>query len=37
MSTRLKGWLIVGLLLATTVYCIAEEISLTTYYPSPRA
>ena len=36
MDTRLKGWLVVGLLLGTAVYAIAEEISLTTYYPSPK-
>ena len=36
MHTRLKGWLVVVLLLGTMVYAIAEELTLTTYYPSPR-
>ena len=36
MHTSLKSWLIVGLLLATAAYCVAEELTLTTYYPSPR-
>ena len=31
-----RDWLVVGLLLATTAYVVAEEISLTTYYPSPK-
>ena len=34
--TRLNGWLVVGVLLGTAIYAIAEEITLTTYYPSPR-
>ncbi|MBI4596789.1 MAG: hypothetical protein HY737_00115 [Candidatus Omnitrophica bacterium] len=32
----IKSWFTVGLLFATTTYVIAEEITLTTYYPSPR-
>jgi len=36
MSRQWKGWLVVGLLLGTMVYAIAEELTLTTYYPSPR-
>ena len=36
MRTSLNAWLLLGLLLATTAYCLAEEITLTTYYPSPR-
>ena len=36
MNTRLKQWLIIGLLLGTAAYAIAEDITLTTYYPSPR-
>ncbi|MBI4597553.1 MAG: hypothetical protein HY737_04030 [Candidatus Omnitrophica bacterium] len=34
--STMKAWLLVGLLLATAGYVIAEEITLTTYYPSPR-
>ena len=36
MGARLKGWLVVVLLLGTAVYALAEDITLTTYYPSPR-
>ncbi len=36
MNEFLKPWLILGLLLGTAVYAIAEDITLTTYYPSPR-
>ncbi len=36
MRTTLQGWLVVGLLLGTMAYAIAEEFTLTTYYPSPR-
>ena len=36
MHTNLNGWLVMGLLLGTMAYCLAEEIILTTYYPSPR-
>jgi len=36
MRTTLKHWLVVGLLLGTAVYALAEDITLTTYYPSPR-
>ncbi|MBI3021180.1 MAG: hypothetical protein HYY59_04180 [Candidatus Omnitrophica bacterium] len=31
-----RNWFVVALLLGTTAYAIAEEIALTTYYPSPR-
>jgi len=36
---RRQGWIggvTLGLLLGTMVYAVAEDISLTTYYPSPR-
>ena len=36
MRDGVKGWLIAGLLLGTAVYALAEDITLTTYYPSPR-
>jgi len=36
MDTKLQGWMVVTLLLGTIVYAIAEEITLVTYYPSPR-
>jgi len=36
MHESLKRWLVVGLLMGTTVYALAEDITLTTYYPSPR-
>mgnify|MGYP001581704368 CR=1 FL=1 len=36
MRIAWKPWLMVGLLLATAAYCVAEEFTLTTYYPSPR-
>jgi len=36
MRTAWREWLVVGVLLATTAYVVAEEISLTTYYPSPK-
>jgi len=36
MDTQWRGWLVVGLLWTTTLYALAEEISLTTYYPSPK-
>jgi len=36
MRTTLKGWTVLVLLLGTMTYSIAEEITLTTYYPSPR-
>jgi len=36
MRCSLKGWLVVGLLVGTMVYALAEDITLTTYYPSPR-
>ena len=35
MRTR-DRWLVLALLLATTAYALAEELTLTTYYPSPR-
>src|SRR3989338_7034349 len=31
-----KGWLTPVLLLGTVAYAIAEDLTLTTYYPSPR-
>ena len=36
MRWVVKHWLVVGLLLGSTAYVIAEELTLTTYYPSPR-
>jgi len=36
MRRSLKSWLILGLLLGTMAYALAEEITLVTYYPSPR-
>lgn len=36
MDSTIKGWLVLVLLFGTMVYAIAEEITLTTYYPSPR-
>ena len=36
MKFRLKGWMVPLLLLGTLTCAIAEEITLTTYYPSPR-
>ena len=36
MSPNLKAWVVVSLLLGTAIYAIAEDITLTTYYPSPR-
>ena len=35
-QNSLKGWMVLVLLLGTVVYAIAEELTLTTYYPSPR-
>ena len=32
----MKSWIILGLLLGTMAYAIAEEVTLMTYYPSPR-
>ncbi|MBI3320366.1 MAG: hypothetical protein HYZ89_07270, partial [Candidatus Omnitrophica bacterium] len=31
-----RGWMVLAILLGTMAYAIAEEITLTTYYPSPR-
>ncbi|MBI3083697.1 MAG: hypothetical protein HYY90_04980, partial [Candidatus Omnitrophica bacterium] len=36
MMAHRRNWFVVALLLGTTAYAIAEEIALTTYYPSPR-
>ena len=36
MRVQLKELLAVGLLLGSSIYALAEEITLTTYYPSPR-
>ena len=35
MTSRYQRWLLVGLLLATTAYALAEELVLITSYPSP--
>lgn len=36
MTAHWRNWFVVALLLGTTAYAMAEEIALTTYYPSPR-
>lgn len=36
MRSTANGWLVAGLLLGTMTYAIAEDVTLTTYYPSPR-
>jgi len=36
MHAAMRGWLVAGLLLGTMAYAIAEDVTLTTYYPSPR-
>lgn len=36
MNQTRQGWMVAGLLLGTMAYAIAEEVTLTTYYPSPR-
>ena len=36
MTGRLRSWMVALLLLGTMAYALAEEITLTTYYPSPR-
>ena len=36
MPQRWNHLVLLGLLLASGVYAVAEEITLTTYYPSPR-
>ena len=36
MRGSLNTWLILGVLLSTIGYAVAEDITLTTYYPSPR-
>jgi len=36
MRSPWKSWLILGLLLGTMAYALAEDLTLVTYYPSPR-
>lgn len=36
MDRIVRGWMVAGLLLGTMTYAIAEDVTLTTYYPSPR-
>lgn len=36
MRWSLHAWMVVVILLGTMVYAVAEDFSLTTYYPSPR-
>ena len=36
MTEKLKGWIVPLLLLGAMPYALAEEITLTTYYPSLR-
>ena len=36
MGRVIKGWLAVVVLLGTVVYATAEDLTVTTYYPSPR-
>lgn len=34
--SRLTGWLVLTILIGTALYALAEDLTLTTYYPSPR-
>ena len=36
MKRASERWLVLSVLLATTAYALAEDLTLTTYYPSPR-
>ncbi len=36
MTQMIKSWILVGLLLGTAAYAVAEDVTLTTYLPSPR-
>ena len=36
MNVMWRTWMVGGLLLSTMAYAMAEDITLTTYYPSPR-
>lgn len=36
MTPSFKGWVVLGVLLGTMAYAIAEDVTVTTYYPSPR-
>ena len=36
MRVNLTGWIAVGIVGGVAAYAIAEEVTLTTYYPSPR-
>ncbi|GEM_PF-3269189 len=36
MGRLMKSWLVIGLLLSATTYALAEDLTLTTYFPSPR-
>ena len=36
MNVMWRTWMVGGLLLGTMAYAVAEDITLTTYYPSPR-
>jgi hypothetical protein len=36
MGANLKGGMVLVFLLGVAAYCLAEEMTLTTYYPSPR-
>ncbi len=36
MRNAMKGWMVLGILLATMAYAIAENVTMSTYYPSPR-
>ena len=36
MKTSWPSWVVVASLLGTTLYCLAEDFTLTGYYPSPR-
>ncbi len=35
-GVKISGWLVPALLLCTVAYALAEDLTLTTYYPSPR-
>ena len=34
--TSLRGWMVPLILLGVVAYALAEDLTLTTYYPSPR-
>ena len=36
MKSNMQAWMVIAVLGATMAYAVAEDITLTTYYPSPR-